>query len=167
MFIALGVNGGKYGDGLGILGVIIFCIAHVQIVILNVYVFLVRVTVLGLGSLEEDDRRRHCRIPGRVQYYSKASLKRFYVSIYYSSFYHQTLSFALRNSSSFFGSSLQSQYTCTHLVRVLESAVYLYCTVQIFCGWSQDINKSPQKTDHGEVTFLMRRVPFVEKGVYS
>lgn len=39
MFIALGVNGGKYGDGLGILGVIIFCIAHVQIVTLNVNVF--------------------------------------------------------------------------------------------------------------------------------
>lgn len=36
MFIALGVDGGKYGDGLGILGVIIFCIAHVQIVTLTV-----------------------------------------------------------------------------------------------------------------------------------
>lgn len=39
MFIALGVNGGKYGDGLGILGIIISCIAHVQIVTLNVNVF--------------------------------------------------------------------------------------------------------------------------------
>lgn len=29
MFITLGVHGWKYGDGLGILGVIISCIAHV------------------------------------------------------------------------------------------------------------------------------------------
>lgn len=39
MFIALGVDGGNGGDGLGILANIIFCIAHVQIVTLTVNVF--------------------------------------------------------------------------------------------------------------------------------
>lgn len=50
MFIALGVGGGKGGDGLGILGNILFCIAHVQIVTLTVnFFFLVRATVNGMG----------------------------------------------------------------------------------------------------------------------
>lgn len=40
MFITLGMHGWKYGDGLRVLGVIISCIAHVQIVTHNVNVFL-------------------------------------------------------------------------------------------------------------------------------
>lgn len=131
MFIALGEDGGKGGDGSGILGVIIFL--HCSCPNCNSHCECSSCKGEGnrTGPLEEDDRTRQCRlkyIRGDTTYYRKHRL-RFCVSIYNSPSYQTTSPFALRNSIAFFESSVRfNKYVYIH-ASPKKQDIHMICTI--------------------------------------